>query len=121
MTNQEAFDRALQGIRAQGYRQSGSGGVCMYRGPDGLKCGVGHCIPDEEYRAMFEQKAIHVLFQQGVVISSLVGVDRRLLNQLQRAHDSLLGGYNYFPWERRMQEIALQSGLKYTPLTPEEK
>lgn len=46
LTRQEAFDKALFGIRRQGYQQSMSGSVCAYRGKNGNKCAIGHCIDD---------------------------------------------------------------------------
>ena len=45
-TNQTAAVAGLLGIRAQGYRQSVNpiSSMCQYRGPNGLKCYVGHLI-----------------------------------------------------------------------------
>jgi hypothetical protein len=47
LTNQEIFDKALFGIRAQNYVKSEKIDICAYRGDGGLKCVVGHCIDDE--------------------------------------------------------------------------
>lgn len=48
LSRQEIFNLALNGIRAQNYKQSlNEGGHCAYRGHDGLKCGIGHCIDDD--------------------------------------------------------------------------
>lgn len=32
------------------------GGSCRYRGTDGMKCGIGACIPDEDYLPDMENK-----------------------------------------------------------------
>ena len=47
LTNQEIFDKALFGIRAQNYQRSVYDYSCRYRGENGTKCAVGHCIDDE--------------------------------------------------------------------------
>ena len=48
MTDQEFFNKVWE--RAKDPRvASGTGGTCMYRAPDGLRCFVGECIPDAEY------------------------------------------------------------------------
>lgn len=50
-TRQEIFDLAWNGLKAQGFRRAygGIGVGCLYRGPDGMKCAIGHCIADERY------------------------------------------------------------------------
>lgn len=52
MNKQQIFDKIVAGLASQGFKQSvdmSDGGMCVYRGPDGLKCAVGWLIPDEEY------------------------------------------------------------------------
>ena len=48
---QSLFDQMLTGLAKQGWRQSyfHNGKGCCYRGPEGLKCAVGHLIPDSLY------------------------------------------------------------------------
>ncbi len=49
-TRQEIFNLAYTGLHGQGWRQSvNAEGGCMYRGPVGLKCAIGHCIDDQDY------------------------------------------------------------------------
>lgn len=55
LTAQQVFDAALFGIRKQEYVKSylvGQG--CAYRGQHGLKCGIGHAIPDACYNPLFD-------------------------------------------------------------------
>lgn len=49
-TAQELFEAAARGLHAQGKKSVDKKGSCLYRGPDGLKCGVGLLITDEEYK-----------------------------------------------------------------------
>ncbi len=54
MSIQEAFDRMVRGLAAQGWRRSRTtedGTACLYRGPEGWKCAVGQLIDDETARA----------------------------------------------------------------------
>ena len=49
MNNQEVFDTAVPFLLKQNARSSYSGGNCYYRSPNGRKCAIGACIPDELY------------------------------------------------------------------------
>lgn len=44
---------AIQGKASMGINPDG-GNMCAYRGPDGLKCGIGHLIPDSLYKETIE-------------------------------------------------------------------
>jgi hypothetical protein len=55
MTNkQELFEKAVNGLLAQGVPSYDSSRSCMYRGLNGTKCAIGHLIPDELYDPGFE-------------------------------------------------------------------
>lgn len=55
ITRQEAFDRVVRGLAAQGWERSVSErGTCLYRGPEGRKCAAGHLIPDDLYDPAME-------------------------------------------------------------------
>lgn len=89
-TLQQVFDDAYRGLAAQGFERSaeddGAGSTCLYRGPEGRRCAVGHCIPDDLYREAYD--AVLTLEQ----VASRVKVFGRIrfddLRDLQRAHDS---------------------------------
>ena len=49
LTRQEIFDKAWTGLKGQGFVQSLECGGCMYRGDNGLRCAIGHIIPDSRY------------------------------------------------------------------------
>lgn len=45
---EEMLNQVREGVIKQG-EPSILGDTCRYRGPNGLKCAVGHIIPDEIY------------------------------------------------------------------------
>lgn len=66
-----------------------NGGSCLYRGPGGLKCAMGALIPDAIMNAGYEHSGIRSLLRYHDEIATFFdGVDKRLLSELQNAHDS---------------------------------
>ena len=63
---QEIFNIAYLGLAKQNWRRAMSitdGGrpACAYRGNDGLKCAIGHCVPDELVTEGTTTKTVHRL------------------------------------------------------------
>ena len=119
LTRQEAFDKALFGIRKQGYQQSVSGSVCRYRGCAALKCGIGHCISDEDAKTWdleTTDSSIRTVFhEQDKSFSKYFHEeDIDFLEGLQFIHDVALFT-SALKFEEDMQEFAEQHTLKYTP------
>jgi hypothetical protein len=123
LTNQEIFDKALFGIREQGYEQSSRDYGCAYRGNGGLKCAVGHCIDDETANSWDS------IVGHG---TSIVSMERyrkaeyekffsvhqlNLLTELQRAHDGIWSVNGAPSFEREMKRIAERWNLTYTETT----
>ena len=122
LANQEIFDKALFGIRKQGYRKSANGEVCLYRSTqeDGstLACAVGHCIPDDvahlwdaddhvtSIGSIYHRREKH--FSEFFSEESLP-----LLCELQTMHDTMTSPEVF---EDGMKMIATQYNLVYTPL-----
>ena len=117
LTNQEIFNKALNGIRNQNYQPSMSGDACQYRGPNGTACAVGHCIPQEvaEKWDKLPDSTIHSVstgraeeygqYFTGEQISFLIAI--------QSAHDSKLrSGSDFF--ETEMSNLAIRYQLEYT-------
>lgn len=75
---------AIRKVIAQGKR-SFSQGYCLYRGPDGTKCALGHLIPDELYTRDIEGKNIYAALNAIGLQLPLKAV--RELGILQRCHD----------------------------------
>lgn len=97
-TLQSLFETAARGCFAQGKqsrRGDGNGDFfCCYRGPNGLKCAIGHCIPDELYGPSMEGKGLHSLLQLFPRIHAALGIstvnysDKECaLSFLQSIHD----------------------------------
>ena len=128
LTNQEIFDKALFGIRGQGYKKSAKGETCLYRSMqiDGstLACAVGHCIPDD-VAALWDES---VGYDTGIndvyrnhreqFLEFFSEDSLELLSKLQGAHDYYLPSAKRF--EENMSEIAESYNLIYTPIGSEE-
>jgi hypothetical protein len=91
----------------------------MYRGPNGLKCAVGHLISDDDYNPLFEGAPALDL----PLISAHFGAYRKLIQSLQAAHDGnayhyagehILRTVNMTPdlLEQRLSAVAAAFGLK---------
>lgn len=125
-TNQSVFDAALDGVRAQGYLKSAIHGACVYRSDNGLKCGIGHAIPDDIADGM------NPYFNSGSCVSDLceadsavaalfADCDENLLGDIQQAHDnyasSLESDWGGGAFEDRMQNLANTYNLNFKELT----
>lgn len=86
-TPQEIFDLVWNGLKAQGFKQSlGVGQNCAYRGVDGMKCAIGHCIDDGDYCETLEGKSAedHPVLKAARINPE---TDIYFADALQRAHD----------------------------------
>jgi hypothetical protein len=116
-SNQDVFDEVLKAIRKQKYIQSNddSKGVCLYRGPNGLRCAAGHMIPNSLYKVQMEGKSVgrlKVIYPEIAKYFENVGGD--LLVDLQMAHDIRLSSEgNSLGWETEMKQIAKDYNLIY--------
>ena len=117
LTAQQVFDAAVNGIAAQGFKRCvGKDQGCLYRGPDGLKCTVGHSIPDALYKPSLEGKAAFSLVCKPAFKRLYSGVGSDLLNDLQSLHDDeglseLIDPETFL---REAQDLARNYGLVYT-------
>jgi hypothetical protein len=96
MTRQEILDIVAPALINQGCQSySTSLNTCVYRGPNGTKCAVGHLIPDEIYNDDME----------GLNVKSLSGIDGvpeyfrdnkilKFLSDLQMLHDDIDSWHN---------------------------
>lgn len=75
---------AILALLKQGKRSVDSNGMCKYRGPDGLKCIVGHMLSDEQYDPKMENLGVQSLVKRYEID---FGCDLTLLSSLQSAHD----------------------------------
>jgi hypothetical protein len=87
MTNQEIFDTVALHLIKQGKQSiDAAKGMCLYRGPNGLKCAVGCLIPDEVYDPSMEDECIKALINRYDALDFLE-FNTLLLLELQIAHD----------------------------------
>ncbi len=78
--------------------------MCLYRGPDGLKCAIGALIPDEAYKPDMEGMGVDS------IIAAIPGAsteDGTFLLDLQELHDE------YMPneWAGKLGDFAEAHGL----------
>lgn len=96
MNNQEIFNKVWKGLKSQGWQRSVRGEKCLYRGPDGLKCAIGHLIPDEHYWKEMEGKTVYTLMDTYPNLN-LSTMNLGFLDSLQTIHD--------LSWECTPQEL----------------
>lgn len=107
LTKQEAFNIMVRGLAAQGWAQSKDpvSGYCKYRGPNGVKCAVGHLISDEEYKPEMEGEDIHGLQRD---FHLLQDQDKDFLTHCQMAHDLSTSALNL---QTRMVNVSRKYNL----------
>lgn len=116
-TKQEIFDFVVEKLRAQGCASVNPFGRCLYRGPDGLKCAIGHMIPDELYRPGWDDYGDNASF---LVVKRMGLAPNQILDFLDEAqrdlHDKLSGKGSYFPLrlEKMAENFAEKHNLTYT-------
>lgn len=85
---QKLFDKAVLGLAKQKFKQSRTNdGYCMFRGPHGLKCAVGHLIQNGQYTKRMDDTGEvdeAVMEACGVKPSNVMGA---FLRELQACHD----------------------------------
>ena len=94
----DAVHRAVAAVILQGTRSVDCAGNCRYRGPNGLKCVVGHMIADDVYDESLEDQlatAPDVIYALCSSLSSAPPTleQREYLHYLQAWHDDLGDGF----------------------------
>jgi len=108
MTDQEAFDKMVAHLRAQGERATvhEDGGLCALHGAGGKMCAVGCLIPDSEYEAKQESYTLDDLH---VEVPQLRVLSFRLLDEMRDVHDFT----DPDEWEFEFPIVADKLGLDY--------
>lgn len=88
-----AIDKVIEQGCKSGDRDEDGDYMCLYRGPNGTKCAVGHLIADELYTPELEQLNVRTTEVREVLQLSNPNVlidDKMvcLLNTVQHCHDS---------------------------------
>ena len=111
MTPQEMFDTAYLMIIQQGQKSNTPNG-CKYRGPSGLKCAIGHMIPDDLAKAWDDRtnsSITQIRATPKYPIPDFLKENRKLAADIQSAHD-LADDYTSSDFvrtfKRRMAQVA---------------
>lgn len=113
MNRQEIFDKVFTGLRSQGFERSFNkrSQRCKYRGDNGMKCAVGHLIPDELYKERWDKGGTvyyglpsHLWKKLDIDFSE----DGSFIGKMQEIHD-----YNGFPdiMEKALRNLAIWNNL----------
>lgn len=115
MTIQEAFEKVVRGLAAQGWKKAAVGGdwqhgAAKLRTSNGLKCAIGQLIPDSVYKPKMEmlmdRSVGSVLDAAGVEIEG----PELILNKCVDAHDS---AENRLDMHQKFQAVAIRYGLVF--------
>lgn len=118
MNTQEMYETCALHLLKQNEKSvpadSAFGNTCLYRGPNGLMCGVGILIKDAFYGEALEgQGVVDDMVINAVELSigrELTGIEQELLNDIQYCHD------DYFPesWKSELVWIGEKYDLDTT-------
>ncbi|MBB3997244.1 hypothetical protein [Aureimonas pseudogalii] len=123
-TLQEVFDDAYCGLAAQGFVKStqklfaiGSDeylhASCAYRGVDGRRCAIGHCIPDDLYTGKMEGASVGTsasgFIEAFEVFARLFGLIS--INDIRRLQDMHDGASSPGSMKDRLADFAQEHGL----------
>lgn len=89
---QELFDKATTAILQQGCRSVNPAGQCRYRGPNNLKCAIGHLISDEQINIYGVQEgygagSFPIALIRSICAENDVYRSSDFLHGLQKVHD----------------------------------
>lgn len=110
-TKQMLFDKMWRGLESQGWERSMGGAGCVYRGEEGRKCAVGHCIPDDVYDPMMEGYGVDDVADKFDEVVDALPFFRNthildFLYDAQDAHDNAP-----IDMKERFRELAAEHGL----------
>lgn len=114
-TKQRIIDHIKTNFKGKSVSKKANGEQCMYRGPNGKKCGVGLFIPDDKYHPDLDNaqasggtSAYHVLTRH-VEIQQHMPLNIDEMGKFQRIHDGSVSDEgclsNMLNWiERNVQD-----------------
>ena len=108
-TLQEIFDTAYLGLAKQGFQTSiNDDETCVYRGPDGMKCAIGHCILDNDYRGDMDNSECPWGYGDFAENGFFKGISGEDFSALQKCHDD---AETPFGMRRALKVFAAERGL----------
>lgn len=119
MTPQEIFDTALNGVIKQGRKSVNQDGDCAYLSVEGMRCGVGHLVPEDVARSLdtfqSDTRIASILdrHQGRELVPAWMVQNRCLVEDIQDAHDMAEAGPSFIDdFVARMKYVAQTRGLK---------
>lgn len=111
-TEQQFFDKSARHLLKQRRRSTSATeeDYCLYRGPNGLMCAVGVCIPDELYIKAMEGCSVSNLLKRYPLLHNYIP-NVELAEELQQLHDSV----SPERWGDELWSIACVHGLEWNP------
>jgi hypothetical protein len=115
ISQQEALNRMVRGLRDQGWQQAIRGGhwtgTCQYRAGR-LKCAVGHLIPDDKYVVEMEGCPPYEALEEGagIVVEDGVLNGKDFLVIAQSTHD---GAHGRLHMHRGFSDLAKRAKLTF--------
>lgn len=105
---QELFNKVYIGMHKQDFERSVNTNqfgdwVCRYRSADGMRCAVGHIIPDELYDSRMEGYSVYNLYQKFTGLPYNEPALINFMEKLQTIHDDP----DLFPYQRNRAFIEL--------------
>lgn len=92
MSIQDMFNTAVAGLASQEFERSvtenkinASPSSCLYRGPNGLKCAIGHCLKDSEI--VYDGDKQEYASATNLNAAAKYTVSHNSVRELQMAHD----------------------------------
>ena len=118
MNEQKLFNKAYAGLAKQGFqRSSNPGNGCLYRGPNGFKCAIGHAIPDSKYKKSMDSQSLGSEPRLRRVLRAIgYRGDFYLADELQGVHDF---GSEPAIMQKNMRAFAKRHGLRVPQLESE--
>jgi len=117
-TAQEIFSYSVKKTVLQGKKSRDTAGQCLYRGPDDLKCSVGHLLTDEEadkignISAPDLKEMVDESLKNSEVMPNRFHPHLDLLIELQEAHDDAEDDNFVTGFLTRAAEVACKYNLE---------
>lgn len=120
-SNQEVFNTVAEHLLRQGAKSGVPSSFCgmnrfscRYRAPDGKRCAIGICVPDDVYSENWENTTIRTVAKDDPLRYAKVfgtEVSSDLLEQLQECHDE----FAVEAWPTRLRTLARYYNLQLPP------
>lgn len=105
---QKLFNRVCRHLLRQNKQALNEDRECVYRAPDGCRCGVGGVLPNRLYKKEFEGTQIVFLMRDHPEVRDYFGDENSsLLSSIQYVHDN----FQPHEWPARLAIVAERHSL----------